>query len=221
MSNVILSRPVRATSPEVPDAKWITAAVVLAVWFVLVVVVSAAGLIVAPPGAPPLPLLTAFAAPLVAFFAGIWLSRPFREFVLAADLRLMTAIQAWRFAGLGFLALYAHGVLPGTFALPAGFGDMAIGITAPWILVALIRRPDFAASRTFAVWNVLGLLDLAVAMSTGALDSALATGAVGEVTTGPMATLPLVLIPAYFVPILIMLHVSALVQGRRLARERA
>ena len=75
--------------------------------------------------------------------------RPFRDFVLAADLRLMTGIQAGRFAGLGFLALYANGVLPGSFALPAGLGDMAIGVTAPWVLLALIRRPGFAAGKTF------------------------------------------------------------------------
>jgi hypothetical protein len=150
------------------------------------------------------------------FLTAYWTSLRFREFVLTADLRLMTGIQAWRAAGFGFLALYAHGVLPGVFALPAGLGDIAIGVTAPWIVLALIRRPGFARSKTFAVWNLLGVLDLVVAVSTGALSSGLATGIAGEITTAPMAQLPLVLIPAYLVPIFIMLHLTALFQARRL-----
>jgi hypothetical protein len=79
------------------------------------------------------------------------LSRDFRDFILTFDLRLATGIQAWRFAGFAFLALYAHHVLPGLFAWPAGLGDMAIGITAPWVILALIRRPGFAASRPFVI----------------------------------------------------------------------
>lgn len=118
---------------------------------------------------------------------------------------------------LEFLALYAHGVLPGIFALPAGLGDIAIGVTAPWLMVALIRRPSFAASKTFVVWNALGVLDLVVAVVTGALGSGLATGIAGEITTGPMALLPLVIIPAYLVPVFLMLHASALLQARRVA----
>jgi len=37
-------------------------------------------------------------------------------------------MQAWRWAGLGFLDLYAYKVLPAVFALPR-LGDMAIGVT--------------------------------------------------------------------------------------------
>jgi hypothetical protein len=108
----------------------------------------------------------------------------------------MVAVQAWRFAGLGFLALNTHGVLPGLFTWPAGLGDIAIAATAPWMMVALLRQPRFAASKAFAAWNVIGILDLVVAVGTGALGSALATGVAGEVTTGPMAQLPLALIQA-------------------------
>jgi hypothetical protein len=129
----------------------------------------------------------------------------------------VTGIQACRFAGFGFLALYAHGVLPGLFAWPAGLGDVAIAVTAPWVVLALLRQPSFAGSRLFIVWNLLGILDLVVAVGAGVLSSGLAVGAAGEVTTAPMARLPLVLIPACLVPIFIMLHLAALFQARRLA----
>ncbi len=113
--------------------------------------------------------------------------------------------------------MYAHGVLPGLFAWPAGLGDIAIGVAAPWMILSLIRQPGFAASQSFRVWNLLGILDLVVAIGTGVLASGFAAGLVGDTTTGPMTQLPLVLIPAYFVPIFIMLHVTALIQGRYLS----
>ena len=205
--------------PRAVPGSALAAAVVLAAWFALVVVLGASGAYVTTPGSIPVPIAIAVTAPIALFLVGIRVSPALREFALATDARLMLGIQAWRFAGLGFLALYAHGVLPGMFAWPAGLGDIAIGITAPWLLVALIREPRFAASRTFVAWNLLGVLDLVVAVGTGALGSALATGIAGEVTTGPMARLPLVLIPAFFVPIFVMLHIVALMQARRLARN--
>jgi len=197
----------------------LTVAVVLAAWFVLVSVLGAVGGFAAPPGTPPLPIFIGVVAPIVAFFLFFWFSSAFRDFVLGIDLRVATAIQAWRAAGLGFIALYVYGVLPGSFAWPAGLGDLAIGLTAPWVILTLIRRPGFAASNVFVAWNVLGLLDLVNAVSVGALSSALATGAPGEITTGPMAQLPLVLVPAYLVPIFVMLHAAALFQSRRLAKH--
>jgi hypothetical protein len=190
---------------------------VLAVWFVVVFMLGAAGAIARPPGAPPLPILIGATAPIALFLGAYWGWPAFRAFVLRLDLPLATAIQAWRAGGLGFLALYAHGVLPGAFAWPAGMGDIAIGVTAPWITRALVRRSGFATSRGFVVWNLLGILDLVVAVSVGGLISVLASGATGEVTTQPMARLPLVLIPAYLVPLFVMLHLAALFQARRQA----
>jgi hypothetical protein len=188
---------------------------VLALWFVVVVLLGAAGAFARPPGTPPFPILLGATAPVVVFLTAYWGSAAFRAYVLSIDLPLATAIQAWRAGGLGFLALYAHGVLPGAFAWPAGLGDIAIGVTAPWVALALVRRPGFATGPVFMVWNLLGILDLVVAISVGGLSSALASGAAGEVTTGPMAQLPLVLIPGYLVPLFVMLHLAALFQARR------
>jgi hypothetical protein len=216
MSNAVLSQSSQPRCPVVSGTISIVA-VVLAVWFAFVALIGASGAFITPPGLVPLPIAIGVTAPVIVFLGTFWISRRFREFVLNADLRLITGIQAWRAAGFGFLALYAHGVLPGLFALPAGLGDIAIGVTAPWIVLALIRRPGFAASKIFVVWNLLGILDLVVAVSTGALGSGLATGTAGEITTRPMAQLPLVLIPAYLVPTFMMLHLASLFQARRIA----
>jgi hypothetical protein len=166
-----------------------------------------------------LPIFFGFAVPLVAFFAAYFGWNAFREFILGADLRLAASMQAWRFAGFGFLSLYAHGVLPGLFAFPAGLGDMAVAVNAPWIVLGLIRRRSFATSRSYVMWNILGILDLVVAVSLGTICSGFLPGLTGNVTTSAMSQLPLVLIPAYFVPIFIMLHFTGLSQARQMARS--
>jgi len=117
--------------------------------------------------------------------------------------------------------LYAHNILPAVFALPAGLGDMAVGLTAPWMMLALIRSPGFAASAGFIRWNLLGIADLVIAVSIGTLSATLATGVPGEVSTAPMATLPLLLIPAFLVPLFLMLHTAALMQSRQPIRSRS
>jgi hypothetical protein len=191
----------------------------MALWLGLIFILGARGAFVGGTGSPPLAIFFGFAIPLAVFFAAYFGWSAFRAFVLAADLRLLAAIQAWRWAGLGFLSLYAHGILPGLFAFPAGLGDMAIGFAAPWIVLGLIRHQSFATSRRHVLWNIMGIVDLVVAVSMGTICSGFVPGITGTVTTGPMSQLPLVLIPAYLVPIFIMLHFTALSQVRQLVRS--
>jgi hypothetical protein len=206
------------SSPRVPAPALgvgITVAAVLAAWLAAVLTLGANRMFVGPHGAPPFALLIAFVAPLFAFVLAYRTSSAFRTFVLGADPRLLVAMQAWRFAGFAFVALYAHDILPGYFAWPAGLGDMAIALTAPLMLAGLIRSPGFATSRGYVVWNLLGLLDLFTAVATGAIGSFLIASE--KITTAAMADLPLVLVPAFLVPIFIMMHFAALAQARRAA----
>lgn len=220
MSNAVLSHSDQLKAPIVPGTG-LSVAFVLAVWFLVVYLLGVGEVFVTPGGTPPLALLIAVTTPIIVFLTAYWISYPFREFVLAADLRLLTGIQAWRIGGFSFLALYTYGVLPGYFAWPAGLGDMAIGVTAPWLIMALIRRPSFAASKAFVVWQVFGILDLVVAVGLGALGPLfLAVDADGAAATAPMAYLPLVFIPAFLVPVFVIMHITALLQARRFAGER-
>lgn len=184
-------------------------------WGALVIVLGARGAFVTTPGAPPLGLLIGLVVPLAVFLVGYAANRALREFILSADLRFIVGMQAWRWAGFGFLTLYTYRVLPGIFAWPAGLGDMAIGVTAPFVLMALLRRPSFAGSRSFVAWNISGILDLTVAVSIGALVPLVAPSLYGSVSTTSMTQLPLVLIPTYLVPMFLILHLTALFQARR------
>ena len=187
----------------------IGAAVVL--WFGVALTAAATGNFHVPAGEPPLPLVVAALTPVAVFFAVYAWAPAFRAFVLGLDLRTLVIVQSWRVVGSVFLVLYAYDVLPGLFAWPAGLGDVAVGISAPFIAAILIARPAFAGERAFVIWNGLGILDFFVAFFTGALASGVVPGLV-EVTSAPLGALPLALIPGFLVPLF------AILQGRRIFR---
>lgn len=192
----------------------------LIIWFGLISLLGAAEVFVAPPQTPPITVVCAVTAPVIAFLGVFLVSDRFREFVLGVGLRFLTAIQAWRMGGRSFLALYAYGILPGYFAWPAGLGDMAVGVTAPWIILALVRGPDFATGKTFLLWNVFGILDLVLAVAMGGFGPRLFSDhLLGVDATAPMSYMPLVLVPTFFVPLFSSLHLAALFQARHLAAE--
>lgn len=58
------------------------------------------------------------------------------------------------------------GRLPAAFALPAGYGDMAVVLLALATVGALLRKKPYARSLAFGV-NALGLLDFVSALGTG------------------------------------------------------
>ena len=184
----------------------------LAVWFLLALGGSLLGVFDSE-SRPPILLGLAAAGPLAVFVVCYLLSARFREFVSSLDLRALTLAQTWRVGGVVFVILYLRGVLPGVFALPAGWGDFAIGVTAP--VVAWYWKRPFPY-RTFIVWNLLGSLDLVMAVTLGVLASATPVGVLaGDVSTRPMGQFPLSLIPTFFVPLLLILHVISLDRVRR------
>ena len=67
-----------------------------------------------------------------------------------------------------FLVLEAGGQLPGFFAYPAAFGDIAVGLTACVAVIALIWSTSTGIP---IAWSVFGLLDFVGAVGTGFLAS--------------------------------------------------
>ena len=141
MTYVAVNHSVTPRAAIAPRIAW-AVGVTLAAWLAAVIVLAGRGGFVTPPGTPPLPIVLGVVIPLILFSAWWRLSASFREAVVSADLPLLTAVQAWRFAGFGFLALAAHGVLPAVFAWPAGLGDMAICLPAPWVRLVRTREPS-------------------------------------------------------------------------------
>ena len=131
----------------------------------------------------------------------------------------LIAPQTLRLAGVIFLLAMVLGRLPWLFALPAGIGDIAVGVAAPFVS----RRVARGAIRGVIWFNVLGLLDLVVALALGALTGL--SEAARLIPTTPssaeLTLLPLVLIPTTAVPLAIALHIVDLGAFSRLMRGRA
>jgi hypothetical protein len=123
-----------------------------------------------------------------------------------APLPALIALHAIRLLGVLFILLYAAKRLPAPFAPVAGWGDIAIGMTALPIALWVAREPDTARGAVL-VWNGLGLADLVIAVSLGALS---APGPIrllfDDPSTALIGSLPWILIPCFLVPSLSFVH---------------
>jgi hypothetical protein len=199
---------------------WLAVMIPLLAWYLVVWQFARAGGFQARPadGSTALPLLP------MAIFLPLLIALPLliRSQRLAAVLdsvspAWLVGFQVYRVLGYVFLVRWAAGELPGTFALPAGIGDVLVGALA--LPVAFYVHSGAAGGRAAAyAWNLLGILDLLVAVTIGALT---ATGRLPvEVPNAATTSFPLVMIPAFAVPLSLILHgvsLWQLMRGRRAA----
>ena len=181
----------------------------IAVWFVCALSAAALHAFQTGPDGMPMKLGLGALTPLLAFFIWFGVSPKFRAFTLSLNPRSLTVVQAWRTAGFVFVTLYSFSILPGVFALPAGWGDFAIGLTAPWVA---LRLADPAHRGSFILWQLLGVSDLVLAVSLGTTAQFLNPHGI---STAPMTALPLSLIPTFAVPLFFILHVICIAQATR------
>jgi len=188
--------------------------VVLACWAAFSIALGSLGIFTAGPNELPIALIVYIVVPPVLFLLGYAYSPRVQEITRSLDLRFLTAMQAWRIVGVMFLVLMSFGLLPGTFAWPAGVGDLIVGVYAPFVVLFIARQTP--GWHTHAVLlNVLGLLDFVGAIGGGILSSSSAAGIFGgAVTSDIMTQLPLCIIPTFFVPCWIILHIISLIQLR-------
>ena len=69
-----------------------------------------------------------------------------------------------------YLILYAAGKLPGLFGLPAGAGDLAVGLLAPIVALRAFRDQQTHAGRVWLL-NLLDIAELIVIIGTGFVTS--------------------------------------------------
>jgi len=134
----------------------------------------------------------------------------------------LVGLQVYRIFGGMFLVAWSRGSLSGTFALPAGTGDVLVGLLA--LPTAYFLYAGAPAARSAAVaWNILGLVDFAIAIGIGILSSpGPLQRIVPDTPNAQLGTFPTVMIPAFAVPSSILLHALSLRQLRRRGRkERA
>jgi hypothetical protein len=182
---------------------------IIAAWFVFALSASAAHVFKQSSAAPPIALGLSVLIPVVVFWIWFRTSAGFREFVLSLDPRVLTIVQSWRIAGFVFVVLYVYGILPGIFANPAGWGDIAIGLTAPWVAMKLAEPGH---RKGFIIWNALGILDLVVAVTTGTTSRLVHPHGLAA---DAMTVLPLSIVPTFLVPLFLIMHIIVIAQARR------
>lgn len=181
----------------------------LAAWFVFSLSASALNVFKTDPSEPPIALGLAALIPIVLFSLWFAVSEGFRRFAMSLNPRTLTFIQAWRVAGYVFLVLQTYSILPAVFALPAGWGDIAVGATAP---LAALMFANPGRRRSFILWQALGIADLVTAVTLGTTARLLSPQGPA---TAPMNVLPLSLIPTFGVPLFLILHIICIAQARR------
>ncbi|MDQ3726875.1 MAG: hypothetical protein M3307_01400 [Thermoproteota archaeon] len=121
---------------------------------------------------------------------------------------LLIAVHTWRIGGIAFLWGMTQGLLDPAFAIPAGVGDILIGVTA--IPFAIFLWKGYSWSKyALVVWSVLGIADLVNAVTLGVITNP-------DFRTSTMAIFPWILIPTVAVPSALALHGIVLYRLRNL-----
>jgi hypothetical protein len=197
-------------------ATWLALAVPFTAWLALIWWLAVGGAFLTRPGVPALP--AAILLPVLIGLPLLLRSRRVGALLDATPPSWLVGLQVYRIFGSAFLVGWALGNIPGTFALPAGIGDVTVGLLA--LPVAAYLQSGARGGRAAAIaWNVLGLLDFVSAVSLGFLST---PGPFQLIVPNPpntlLGTYPTVMIPAFAVPSSILLHALSLRQLRRLAR---
>jgi hypothetical protein len=133
----------------------------------------------------------------------LWQTSVGRAFSTSLSLAQLAGFHAWRIVpGAAFLILYRLGELPWSFAVPAGVGDVAVGVLAPLVAWSATRRGGRAALLAF---TLLGAVDLLIVVRAAFV----------LLFTDPeslhlLRELPLGLLPTFAVPLTFAAHGLAL-----------
>jgi hypothetical protein len=200
LANAGWSKHDRATSFRI-------SAVILIGWFLVALALGLADTYKAAPDHVPTIQYGIFIPILIGAWL-IWRSPAVGRIIDALPQPWIVGVQLYRALGVIFLILYATNKMPGLFALPAGVGDVTVGLLAPVVALAYARDARRNAGRV-TTWNILGILDLVVAITTGFITSP-STLFSYEPPNTLIAIFPLVLIPVYLVPLSVLLHLASL-----------
>lgn len=145
--------------------------------------------------------------------AGLFLAKSWPAFRMMLDAvppPWLIGIQIYRILGIVFLTLYAQRLLPAEFALPAGYGDIAVGVAALPVAIWYAKHGPYARELAIA-WNFMGIADLIIALTTGFFTSPSIIQIFAHEAPNELITAyPLVMITIFAVPLAMLLHIFSL-----------
>jgi len=142
-----------------------------------------------------------------------WLSKRFRLFVQAGNLKHLTQSQAFRFFGtLALVKAWQH-TLPFAFAVPTGIADLIIAIGS--FFIARIVPDRGPVPKAFFIWHFVGLATLGMSATLAILTSSPRFGLVEDgVTSQAMTSFPVSIVPTFIGPMVTIFHLLALDAAR-------
>jgi hypothetical protein len=196
---------------------WAAISLPLVSWLVVIWNIAAADLF--RPRAGSLPWLPfAIVMPLLVGLPVLMRSQRVAAALDAATPAWLVGLQAYRVMGGNFIVLWGFGAIPGAFALPAGIGDVVVGLLA--LPVAFYLASGAAGGRVAAIaWNLLGVADLISAVTLGALTSPGPLQRLAFDHPNLLTGYPTVMTPAFAVPLSLILHGLSLRQLLRLDKR--
>lgn len=203
---LILNRSMarNAISPNA-KRKWVVLVIIwLFAWFAARMVLGHSR-IIAPARLIPLSFLALYAMVALA----LAFSPIFRRAALSIPQNELIGLHMVRVAGSVFLVLLDMRLLPAQFALPAGYGDIVVAVTAPFALYALNKNKPFGRGVAIA-WNILGILDFAIALVTGTLFIGPYVRQLARAGHSFAYLDYVLMIPGFAVPLLMLTHIASL-----------
>ncbi len=174
------------------------------VYFVYVTLACFNGLFTQNSLPPRIMVLTAL--PLLAFYVLVVFNLSFTKRMLKnIALSNLIRIHLFRLIGSFFVIMGVYQVVPKTFALGAGFGDVFIALSSIAVANALIKNRSYAIKLAW-VWNTLGLIDILMTsfMAFWFTKQSIETGSLG---VDILTEFPFCFIPAFAPATIIFLHI--------------
>lgn len=146
------------------------------------------------------------ALPLLALYVVVVLNLPFTKRILKnIALSDLVRIHLFRLIGSFFVIMGIYQVVPKTFALGAGLGDLFIALSSIAVAATLVKRRSYAKRLTW-IWNTLGLIDILMTsfMAFWFTKQSIEKGSLG---VDVLTEFPFCFIPAFAPATIIFLHI--------------
>ena len=138
----------------------------------------------------------------------IWINR---DWFKGLDQRPIVGLQIFRLIGGVFIIEMFRGNIPGSFAWPAGVGDIIVGLFALFVFLAYKTIPK----KALVILIALGLLDFVSAFFFGFTSAEGPAQLFAKGFDNQLTLFPTGLIPLYLVPYAIAFHIISLINLKK------
>ncbi len=206
ISNVVRSGTSHPSFDDSPSVRKLPNRVLVffVLYFMYVTLMSLTGIFHVNTLPPRVMLLTAFPL-LIFYFFFVFRSKTFWKILEHVELSALVRLHLFRLIGSFFIIGWMYDVLPKSFALIGGIGDIFAALSAIYVAKLIDRRAKHYKTLTL-VWNIIGFWDI-VSVIISAMY--VTKQAIESNTEGvlEMTKFPFCLIPAFAPATIIFLHI--------------